>query len=200
MDVLPRLDREPFCELDFAIARRDLLHGNHGIAFGGQDRPRHDFETVVAGFEAERRGASRLHAGNVKPASTADPGRARQCDAIHRHAIERRLVALGADVLGERRAAQCRQRSRFDRQRVHAGQDLRERLGRRRLGRRCVGLRHVTASSGPPWRPGRYSFSLPLPLNALISSLQCAATAANSSTAALCFLACMSSIAAFFLA
>ena len=37
-------------------------------------------------------------------------------DAVHRHAIERRLVALGVDVLAQHRAGRLRERQRLDRQ------------------------------------------------------------------------------------
>ena len=68
----------------------------------------------VAG-ERQRRvtgGLGRLDAQRARAA----PAAAGERHAVHGHAVERRLVTLGVDVLAQHRAGALRERQRLDRQ------------------------------------------------------------------------------------
>jgi hypothetical protein len=126
MYVRSRFWRRVGCQLRDAVSDCDLLDRNHAIAACGQHRSRHHFDAVLSVVQRERRGAGCLRSGNTKctlPALVRCKG---ECDAVHRDAVERRLIESCDDALAQDRADQLGQRQRRRRKhcRVSADQDF----------------------------------------------------------------------------
>ena len=115
MHVLPRRNGLAADLGDIAVALH-LLDGHHRVAAARQHRAGHDLDAARTIGQRVRRITRRLRARDAQPAGVFRGGRGAERDAIHRHAIERRLVALGVDVLAQHRAGGLRQRQRLDRQ------------------------------------------------------------------------------------
>ena len=113
---------------------RDPLDRHHAVAAAGQDGARHHLETGVATGQAERWLPGGLRSRDPESPRAPRMAAARECDAVHGHAIERRLIAFGVDVLGKDGARQRRQRPCLDGQRPQARQDPGTRFGRIRQG------------------------------------------------------------------
>ena len=99
MHVTPGLRFAALVQFGMAVGRADLLDGHDRVAAARHHRAGHDLEAVGPGSEGEHGGAGGLDAGDAEPAAAL--GSAGECDAIHRHAIERGRVALGVQRRAE---------------------------------------------------------------------------------------------------
>ena len=110
VNVLPRLDGEIGRKVGGAVANANLLHRNDRVAAAGQHCPRHDFDACAGGLERLRRIARRLQSLDAKRAHICAERAAGECDAVHRHAVKGRLVALRVNVLAQHCSRTLRQR------------------------------------------------------------------------------------------
>jgi len=143
VDVGKGLDARLGVDLGPAVGRGDEFDGDHAITARRQHRARHHLE---AGIRRRERGGALpggLRAADAEAPLARPPGLAREGDAVHRHAVEWRLVALGAHRLRQHRARQRGERAGLDRQHAHAGAD--QRLGFGGSGKR----RHRTRGLAP---------------------------------------------------
>jgi hypothetical protein len=130
-------------ELGFARIHRNLFDGYDRVAAARHDRAGHHLEAVGGGVEGERRAARRLDAGDTEPAAAFGP--ARECDAIHGHAIEGGCVALRANRRAEYASGAGSERNLLFRHRRDGCGDCRIGLGGRQHGR----ARFSSACRGP---------------------------------------------------
>ncbi len=126
MHVAARLDCRSVRAAARSRPRRVMLLDRHDrIAAGRQHGAGHDLDAVVGRGERQRRIARGLRGLDAQAARPLRRCAEDERDAIHRHAIEGRLVALGVDVLAQHRAGALADGQRFDRQ---AGEVLRDLL------------------------------------------------------------------------
>ncbi len=93
-----------------AAIERDALDRHDEIATFRQHRAGHHLDARVGCGERKRRVACRLHALDTELPAPRAQQLCRTRDAIHRHAVERRRVALGIDVLAQHRTRALRER------------------------------------------------------------------------------------------
>ena len=141
MHMAPRRRFATGLDFGVAIRRLDLLHRNDRVAAARHHRARHDLETVGLRSQVENRRAGGLGPGD--PELPSIPGAARECDAVHRHAIERRRIALRPQRRAQDAAGSGRERDRLRRHRRDGCCDRRFGLG---------GSQHAAARVSPACR------------------------------------------------
>ena len=101
----------------FASAGGDLLHGHHGVAAHRQDGPGHHLDAGGVRGQRQRRVAGRLGGLEVEASHPTAHRLAVEGHPVHGHAVERRGVPLGEEVLPQHGARGAPQRQRLDGQR-----------------------------------------------------------------------------------
>ena len=93
-----------------AVGEFYLLNRDHAIATDGQNRAGHDLDGVPAPRQLHGRRSSRLQCLDRKPPHALPRRPAVDRNAVHRDAIERRLVPLRIDIFAQGAADTLRQR------------------------------------------------------------------------------------------
>src|SRR6202043_2879961 len=130
VNVLPGFGTRARRERHLPARDAEFLDGYHAVAAQREHRAGHDLDTVGGGGERQRRVAGGLGRLNAERARTGADRLAVERNAIPNDAVERRLVALGVDVLAQHRAGALRERQRLDRQALQVLPDQQVRLSR----------------------------------------------------------------------
>ena len=124
------------------------FHRNHAIAFCRKDSACHDLDSVVGAGERLHRVAGMLRSLDRKTSIAAGKGIILEGHAVHRHAVEWWLIALGQDRLLQNPAGSPCQWHRFSRERWQRGAD--------RLCCFCRRNHRFVSSVRVRWHDGRY--------------------------------------------
>ncbi len=103
MHVRAGFDRQTVVDVRPAVRRAHALDRDDTIAAARQHRAGHDFEARFDSGQGERRVSRGLDAGDPEASPPAAPCIRSEGDAVHGHAVERRLVAFGPHGLREHR-------------------------------------------------------------------------------------------------
>ena len=106
----------------------DAFDRHDGIRAVGQDAPGHDLDAGARIVDRQRRSAGRLRPDQCKAVRPGLDRRIADRDAVHRDAIERRLIALGRDRFAQYPSLDLRDRESCARDGHHAGFDQRFRV------------------------------------------------------------------------
>jgi hypothetical protein len=116
MHEAPWCGHETGVDFDIILLAPQLFDRHDHIAAARQHRAGHDGNAAFVRYQRRRRFAGSLGRLHAKAPPSGRGGLGGECDAVHDHAIEGGLIALGVDVLAQHRAGALAHRQGFDRQ------------------------------------------------------------------------------------
>ena len=109
MDIEAGADGKVIIHRRVAGIERQALDRDHRVGAVRQCRTGHDLDAVTVGGERPRFAAGRLGVDDAEATQASGIGSRAQGYAVHRHAIERRLIDVGAHVRGQHAAVRSAQ-------------------------------------------------------------------------------------------